>query len=52
MAVRPVGTGLFHVDGQMDTTRLEVVISNFANAYKNIIIYMAIYAVIQTIGNA
>jgi hypothetical protein len=34
--IRPVGTELFHADGQTDTTKLIVVFRNFANATKKI----------------
>jgi hypothetical protein len=44
MAVRPVGAELFHV-GRQDTTKLEVVIRDSANAHKNTTIYTAINAV-------
>ena len=32
--IRPVGTELFHADGQTDMTKLIVTFRNFANAYK------------------
>jgi hypothetical protein len=35
MKIRPVGTELFHADGQTDTTKIVVVFRNFANAPKN-----------------
>jgi len=35
MKIRPVGTKLFHADGQTDTTKTTVGFCNFANAPKN-----------------
>ena len=35
MKVRPVGTKLFHADGQTDMTKLTVDICDVANAPKN-----------------
>ena len=35
MKVRPLGTKLFHADGQTDVTKLRVAICDFANAPKN-----------------
>ena len=34
MKIRPVGTELFHAEGQTDITKLKVVFRNFANAPK------------------
>ena len=34
MKIRPMGTELFHSDGQPDTTKLTVACSNFAKAPK------------------
>jgi hypothetical protein len=34
MKIRPVGAGLFHADGQADTTKLVVAFRNFVNVPK------------------
>jgi hypothetical protein len=33
MKIRPVGTNLFHADGQTDMARLVVALRNFANEH-------------------